>query len=111
MSADKVLTEVRERKLLRRAMKLQERMGESVLTLDDYITDTGGHNRYVVEIRFKVRYADEGDILIVVKRAGEGGKEIAFHSADTLGEAVISLANRMRNGSLKWREDKPYGDE
>lgn len=108
MSADKALMEARERKLIKRAERLQERMGESILTVDDYITGRLGDYDPITEVRFKVRYLDEGDILVVVKRKGEAGKTIGFGSADTLGEAVISLANRLKNGSIKWREDTPY---
>lgn len=47
------------------------------------------------------------EILLVVRGIGsDGGPVVAFHSAYGLAEALLSLAARLNNGSLKWREDE-----
>lgn len=64
----------------------------------------------LVEFRVKCDPDDEKGVLVIVK--GYLGAEwyVAFHRAETVGEAVQGLGNRLRNGSLKWKEDVPYGD-
>jgi hypothetical protein len=51
---------------------------------------------------------DDGEeYLVTVRRVGDdGGPEVAFHSATTLGEALAGLVSRLDNGSLKWRVDE-----
>ena len=100
--------DVRERRLIKSAEGYRERLGECVMLLDEYVQGARGQGEYLTEIRFMVRYGDEGDILVVIKRESEGEKEIAFHSADTMAEAMSGALSRIGNGSLKWREDKPY---
>lgn len=100
--------DVRERRLIKAAESYRERLGECVMLLDDYVRGERGDGEFLTEIRLKIRYETEGDILVVLKRAHEGDKEIAFHSADNVAEAVKGAVNRMLNGSLTWREDEPY---
>jgi len=95
---------------IRRAQALIRRYGECLLVIQEYIEGARGDGDFVVELRFKARYALEGDMLVVVKAEGEQGERIAFHSAGTLPEAVQGVANRLMNGDLKWKEDKPYDD-
>lgn len=109
MGTGDVLREAREKKLLKTAENIRSRVGEAVLTLDDYVTDPRDTEAYIKEVRLRIRFDDEGDVQGIVKREGENGKEIAFHNGDSLAQTLQGLANRMRNGSLKFREDKPYG--
>lgn len=102
------LREARNRRLLKQAEGLRERIGEAVLTIEDFVNDPRDANMHITEVRLTVRYGEVGDILVVVKRTDGDKKEIAFHSADTVSEAVSGLASRLRNGSLSWREDTPY---
>lgn len=105
------LREARERKLLKAAETLIERLGEAVLHVDEYIRDPADGEHYISELRFRVRYDAEGDVLGVIKAETGAGKVIAFQSGDTVAEVLRGIVNRLRNGSLQWREDKPYGEE
>lgn len=108
MSGDKIIAEARERKLLKTAETLVGRYGEALLTLQDHIEDPRESHDYITEVRLRVRYGSEGDILVILKAEGARGKTIAFHSGDTVPECVQQVANRLKNGSLKWKEDIPY---
>ncbi len=102
--------EAQQKRLLKAAESYVCRLGESVMYLALAVEDPPGGERWLKEIRFKVRYGVEGDVLVIVKAEGGSGNEIAFHSGDRLDDACQGLASRLRNGSLKWREDKPYGE-
>ncbi len=110
MGTGDLVREAKEKKLLKSAENYVGRLGLAVISLDDNITDTPDGEHFVNEIRFKVRYDEQGDILVVVKAFGGPGKTIAFHSADTVAEGLLGLANRLTNGTLKWKEDKPYDE-
>lgn len=47
-----------------------------------------------------------GDYLVVARFEAGGEKFVAFHSADTVWEALKGFANRMRNKDLKLKEDE-----
>lgn len=49
-----------------------------------------------------------GDEILVVVRGvdHEGAPVVAFHGAYSLEEALLGLAARLGNGTLKWREDQ-----
>lgn len=102
------LREARERKLLKQAESMRARIGESILTIEDHIHDPREGQMHLNEVRLTVRYDSVGDVLAMLKRSDGTVKEVAFHSADTISEVVSGIASRLRNGSLKWREDKPY---
>lgn len=51
---------------------------------------------------------DDKGVLGVVKGYVGSTWYVAFHRADTVALCVSEIGNRMRNGSLKWREDTPY---
>lgn len=90
------------------AKNLLMKLGARLEQLDRWVAETPDDAHYITEVRFKVRYGTVGDVLAMVKATGPAGKEIAFHSDDTITEALSGLVSRLANGSLKWREDKPY---
>jgi len=111
MGTGDIAREAKEARLLKAAEGHVSRVGESVMYLALCVEDPPGGERWLKEIRFKVRYGAEGDVLVVVKAEGGEGNQVSFHSGDRLDDVVVGLANRLRNDSLKWREDKPYGEE
>jgi hypothetical protein len=53
---------------------------------------------------------DEGeDYLVTVRMIRAGEWFVAFHAAGSFHELLEGLVNRMRNKSLKWKEDKYAG--
>ena len=108
MGTGDIAREAKEARLLKAAEGHVARVGDAVMYLALCVEDPPGGDRWLKEIRIKVRYGEEGDVLVVVKAEGSEGNQVAFHSGDRVDDVVIGLANRLRNGSLKWREDKPY---
>jgi hypothetical protein len=51
---------------------------------------------------------DRGDYLLVLRGTTPDGAVVAFHNAPTLWETLEGAVNRLKNGSLKWKEDQ-YG--
>ncbi len=102
--------EAQEARLLQSAERHVCRVGEALMYLALCVEDPPGGERWLKEIRLKVRYGSEGDVLAVIKAEGTEGEQVAFNSGDRLDDVIVGLASRMRNGSLKWREDRPYGE-
>ena len=51
----------------------------------------------------------DGDEWFVVLNAEEGDvKYVAFHSADDMIGALVGVANRMLNNTMKFKKEKPY---
>lgn len=83
--------------------------GEVLLDLADQLDDPRADGVVYTELRVKLDTGADDEVLAVLKRDGVGGKEIAFHYAQDVGAVIEGLVGRLKNGSLKWREDKPYG--
>lgn len=101
--------EEREAASQRAATNMLTRIGVSAEKLDRHIIETPDDTHYISQICFKVRFDDVGDILGIIKADGPDGKTIAFHNGDSIAAVLSGLASRLDNGTLKWREDKPYG--
>lgn len=98
----------REDKNRKGAERLIERIGRAIVRLDVWAMESPDDERYVVGINIKVRYDDQGDVLIVVRADAANGPEVAFNTGDTISAALTGLANRLDNRTLKWREDTPW---
>ena len=58
---------------------------------------------------FKIRGPEYefGDYLCVINAVAEDGlRVVAFHNATSLKDCLAGAGHRLRNGSLKWYEDK-----
>lgn len=111
MGTGDITREAQEKRLLKAASTYIGRLGESIMYLDQQINDPHDDVTFISHINFKVRYGSEGDILVVVRALSGKEKIVTFHSGDRLDDVVLGLASRFRNGSLKWKEDKPYGSK
>lgn len=98
----------REEASKRAAARLLTKLGTRVEQLDRWIQEVPDDYHHIIQVRFAIRYSTVGDVLAMVKATTDDGKEIAFHSDDTVSEAMTGLVNRLNNGTLKWREDTPY---
>lgn len=77
--------------------------------LSRFIDDPEDGETYITSVQFKVNAAWDGGVLAIVKAVRGEVAIVGFHSDDTLLECVVGLGNRIANGSLKWKEDVPYG--
>jgi hypothetical protein len=63
----------------------------------------------VTEIRVRFPDAALGEYMVVLKGVSDEGKHVAFYRADDYESAVTGALLAWENGSLKWREDRPWG--
>lgn len=59
-------------------------------------------------IRFKPPDGEGMSWLAIVTADGALGDVVGFHDAPTFREVLIGLVNRLENGSVKWKENKPW---
>jgi len=82
-------------------------------SLDDLGLALQDRQRFNVILRgFSVKAPlDEGAEFLLVLRgqAEDGTPMVSFTSATTLGECVRSCVARLRNNTMKWREDEFAG--
>jgi len=93
----------------RAAESLLNRLGVRLEQLDRFVDDPPDGETFITEVRFKVNAAWDGGVLMIVKATINGEKVIGFHGDDGLAETLAGGVNRLSNGSMKWKEDKPYG--
>jgi len=63
----------------------------------------------VTEVRVKFPDVPLGEFMVVLKGVSDEGKHVAFYKADDYESAVTGAILAWENGSLKWREDRPWG--
>lgn len=94
----------------RAAANLLSNLGVRVEQLDRLIMEGTDDATFITEVRFKMAGDEFEEVLGIVKTNGPHGKQIAFHYAPSLVEALSGIVNRLNNGTLKFKEDKPYAD-
>ena len=90
------------------ATQYMEKVGARLVKLDTLIEETPDGIHYFTSLRFKLGYHESGSILLIAKCDGPEGSMVAFQAGESVSETILGLVNRMENGTLKWREDKPY---
>lgn len=87
-------------------VRQQVKQLEAVARLDGLLdtSDERGVSIEGISVRCP-NYEREGWLLVIRARTDEGAV-VAFHDAPTFLEACVGLSNRIRNNSLKWREDE-----
>jgi hypothetical protein len=87
---------------------LRDKLVRQLLMAERAITEAEERDVFVRDIRLVNKLGLGSGWLAVVRAETDGGKFVAFHGGDTYLEAVSGVIARLRNGSLKWREDTPY---
>lgn len=64
---------------------------------------TGFHLK---QIRIKCDLKGGGGWMAVVTALTPNGDQVAFHRGDDFREALEGVLSRIRNGSLKWKDDE-----
>lgn len=68
-----------------------------------------GAGMAIYEIRIKVWENESAGLLMVIKaHDGEGTPVVGFHTGGHPVEMLASAARRIRNGSIRWKEDQYY---
>jgi hypothetical protein len=63
---------------------------------------------WLKEIRLKVSDTQDVEHMAIVKGELETGLVVAFITAPELDTLVHLVAAKLANGTMKWREDRPY---
>jgi len=85
------------------------RIGLVMMALDEMMDAKEFDEMNIREIRVKQNSDGSPGVLVVVKAVVEGRMLVGFSQGMTTSEAVSSAVERIKNNSMKWREDKPYG--
>lgn len=60
------------------------------------------------EIRVKPPVREGGDFMVIIKARTGPHVIVGFHAALDLPEAIRGAFERVKNDTMKWREDRPY---
>lgn len=88
--------------------KLLEKLGWSLLHIEGYVEAIQEDRPTLVGFRVKCDPDDEQGVLVIGKGYLGSADMVCFHRDVTVSDAVSGFGNRLRNGSLKWREDHGY---
>lgn len=83
-------------------------MAFAVTYFERYLEEIQEERPTLTEVRVKCDPDDDEGVLVILKGYVGNVKYIAFHREATYSAAVTGAGNRLRNGSLKWREDLGY---
>lgn len=87
-----------ERALVRQAEALHE---WERLASRDYEDD-----QIYVGLSIRIPHNEGEDYLLTLRCFRAGEKFVAFHAAPTMVEALVGMVNRVRNKSMRWRDDQ-----
>ena len=76
-----------------------------------YVLEKSAAEEFMVRrITFRCDGDPRGSWLAIITGDDGSGPVVAFHSGDGLTATIEGLAAKIRNGSLKWKEDQ-YADK
>ena len=84
---------------------------DGLLHIEAYQSEIQEARPTLTAIVIKCDPSDEQGVLVIAKGFLGNDWQVAFHRADTVSEAVAGLGNRLRNGTLKWRQDEYANDK
>lgn len=93
------------------AVMLQREMvklAEALYRMDSSIEKALGKGEQVRSIKMRAPGRAGGEWLAVMTVDTKEGAFVAFHSAEGYVECLKGLATRYCNGSLKFKEERPY---
>lgn len=82
------------------------KIGVAISRLERWCSTDVPEGVYVKSIRLRAPQNPEGEWLAVVSISTENGGKVGFHSAEDLTAVLSGLSNRLRNGSIKWKDDE-----
>lgn len=86
-------------------------VGMALLRLARHTHDGGADGPVLHELRLKLEADNRTSVLVIVKAHGQERELIAFTGGPDLPTAVIAVAKKLQGGSLRWREDRPWGED
>lgn len=91
--------------------KWLEGIALGVTRTERYIEEIQEERPTLTDVRIKCDPDDERGVLIIAKGYIGNQDYVAFHRDTSYSMALTALGNRLRNGSLHWREDAGFTDK
>ncbi len=92
---------------VQRYLRRVEKALEEIEGLDDLGERLERQDRDIVWVKLMWRAGPSGEMLLMVKVLGtDGGPEIAYVGDESVLMVLAKLMREVRNGSLKWQQDK-----
>ncbi len=87
-------------------LKQMVRQAESLMGFESVVDHLFEEDVLLRSIAIRFPEDDRPEYLAVVRVYWHGEKQVAFHNAPTLLELLTGVANRLRNRSMKFKEDR-----
>lgn len=87
----------------------QLKVAEGVMQLEQALVREEEAGMSLHQLKLIAKGSDAVEWLVVLTVDTDNGPKVAFTSASSLVEALVSLGNRLRNRTLKWRDDEYRG--
>jgi hypothetical protein len=84
------------------------RQAETIAMMEFCTRDWEDADTYMGNMTIKFPTYERSEYMIVARCQKEGQALVCFHNAPTFLEVVSGFCERLRNGTLKWKEDQ-YG--
>lgn len=84
------------------------RLAEAIVDFERQADRLAETDLFIQSMTIRLPSYDRAEYLLVLRGTTPDGAVVAFHNAPTLWETIEGTVNRLKNGSLKWKEDQ-YG--
>lgn len=81
-------------------------IARDVLTLENYVHEGDEERPTIFSITVKCDPMDEQGVLLVLRGYFPQSAVVAFQRGDTLSQALAQAGRRLKNKSMKWKEDQ-----
>lgn len=85
------------------------RLGTVLLQGDHRFTAMAEEGMWIKAVKIQAPTDERAEWLVVVTVETESDAIVGFGNGDSFSSALTGTLQRIRNGSIKWQEDKPYG--
>jgi len=81
------------------------RQSEALLGFEDDVRRLDEADMFILTVSVRFPHGDRSEYLAVVRVDGAGGRRVGFHNAPTYLETLVGVVNRLKNGSMRFKED------
>lgn len=104
------MTSAVEKRALDQLARRRQRLQLLLMMLDEWMRGEDAQGMRVNEIRIRTGRDRGGEHLIVVKASFEGRQFVGFHSGNDVEEVLQGALERVKNNTMKWRDDVPFNE-
>lgn len=87
-------------------LKQMVRQAETLVAFESVSDALWEEEVYISGISIRFPTDDRSEYLAVVRVDGPSGRQVGFHDAPTFLEVLVGVTNRLKNRSMKFKEDK-----